>query len=280
MITWQGSSPPAPRPVGIAGGLRVVGRGLVILGLLYGGLVVMLGLRLGERLFFKGRRRASLFLPHLVSRAVLAVIGLRYRRRGTPMTHRGAVVANHASWLDIFVLNASQNLIFVSKAEVASWPGIGALARAAGTLFIQRDPKQARAQQVAMEDRIRQGQRLLFFPEGTSSDGRCVLPFKSTLFQSFFADGLRDLMWVQPVTVIYKAPDGADPRFYGWWGGMGFGPHLVQMLAAPRHGAVEVVFHPPLRVADFASRKELAAACESAVRGAHLAGQVPDSGPS
>ncbi|HEY0275581.1 MAG TPA: lysophospholipid acyltransferase family protein [Paenirhodobacter sp.] len=249
----------------MAGWLRVVARGMVLLVLLYGGLVLLLALRL------TGGRRINPWLPRLVSRAALRVIGIGYRTRGTPMAQAGAAVSNHASWLDIFTLNAGQNLIFVSKAEVAGWPGIGWLARATGTLFIRRDPKEARAQQLAMEHRIRAGQRLLFFPEGTSSDGLRVLPFKSTLFQAFFAEGLRDLMWVQPVTVIYRAPSGADPRFYGWWGDMAFGPHLLQLLAAGRQGTAEVVFHPPLRVADFASRKDLAAACEAAVRAAYPA---------
>ncbi|RWR30712.1 1-acyl-sn-glycerol-3-phosphate acyltransferase [Sinirhodobacter populi] len=267
MITWQSDAPPpAARRIGPAGWLRVAGRGVVIAVLLYGGLAVLFALRGGERLLCGQRRPLTPWMPRLVCRAVLAILGIRYRTRGAPMAQPGAVVANHSSWLDIFTLNACQGLFFVSKAEVARWPGIGFLARAAGTLFIQRDPKAAKAQQTAMEDRIRLGQRLLFFPEGTSSDGLRVLPFKSTLFQAFFAAGLRDLMWVQPVTVVYRAPLGEDPRFYGWWGSMEFGPHLLQLLAAPRGGAAEVIFHPSLRVADFASRKDLAAACEAAVR--------------
>jgi lyso-ornithine lipid O-acyltransferase len=80
---------------------------------------------------------------------------------------------------------------------------------------------------------------------------------------------LKDNLCVQPVTVIYHAPPGHDPRHYGWWGDMDFAPHLVLTLAARRQGRVEVVFHPALQVASFADRKALAAACEAAVRSAH-----------
>jgi 1-acyl-sn-glycerol-3-phosphate acyltransferase len=92
------------------------------------------------------------------------------------------------------------------------------------------------------------------------------LPFKTTLFAAFFAEGLRDIAHIQPVTLIYHAPRGEPARYYGWWGDMEFGPHLLKTLAAKRQGVVEVVYHTPLRVADFADRKALAAAAEDAVR--------------
>ena len=60
------------------------------------------------------------------------------------------------------------------------------------------------------------------------------------------------------MTVVYVAPPGEDPRFYGWWGDMDFGTHLLKILAAPRQGAVEVTYHPPLKVGITRNRKELA----------------------
>ena len=71
---------------------------------------------------------------------------------------------------------------------------------------------------------------------------------------------------VQPVTVVYTAPEGRDPRFYGWWGDMGFGPHLVQLLASSGSGQVTVTWHAPLKVSEFADRKALARAAEDRVR--------------
>lgn len=183
------------------------------------------------------------------------------------MKGAGAVVANHSSWLDILVLNAPKRIYFVSKAEVADWAGISWLAKATGTVFIKRDRREARGQVEVFRRRLGLGHRLLFFPEGTSTDSRRVLPFKTTLFAAFFDDALRETMRVQPVSVVYHAPKGRDDRFYGWWGGMDLGPSLLAVLAAVPNGSVDVVYHPPVRVADFADRKALAAHCEAAVRG-------------
>ena len=93
-----------------------------------------------------------------------------------------------------------------------------------------------------------------------------VLRFKSTLFQSLFTLELQRHVYVQPVTVIYRAPEGTDPRFYGWWGDMDFGPHLMRVLAAPKQGSVHVIYHDPVRVADVENRKALAAQVEAVIR--------------
>jgi 1-acyl-sn-glycerol-3-phosphate acyltransferase len=182
------------------------------------------------------------------------------------MTGGGAVVANHASWLDIFALNARKRIYFVAKSEVAGWPGIGWLARATGTLFIKRARGEAHDQVALFKERLAYGHRLLFFPEGTSTDGMQVLPFKSTLFAAFFDQELHDKIAIQPVTVNYRAPEGADPRFYGWWGDMEFGAHLLSILAMRQQGVVTVVYHPPVQLADFADRKQLAKTLEETVR--------------
>ena len=103
----------------------------------------------------------------------------------------------------------------------------------------------------------------------SSTDGLRVLPFKPTLFAAFFAAELIDLIWVQPVTVVYTPPDGGESRFYGWWGDMDFGTHLLKTLAAKPQGRIDVTWHAPLKVADFTDRKVLARAAEDAVRSAH-----------
>ena len=74
------------------------------------------------------------------------------------------------------------------------------------------------------------------------------------------------------MTLIYRAPEGEEARFYGWWGDMGFGPHLAKVLAAPRNGSVEVVYHAPVRVDAFPNRKSLAAHVEDVVRAGLLHG--------
>lgn len=268
MVTWVGKAPrPEPKPITLRGWLRVIPRGLALGVVVFGGLGLYLAMRLFERPLNGHLRPWTGRLTQAVCRVAITLLGLRYKVTGRPMEHIGAVVANHSSWIDIFALNACQRVYFVAKAEVSNWPGIGWLARATGTLFVVRDPKQARAQQALLEERIRAGHHLLFFPEGTSTDSRRVLPFKTTLFQPFFSHGLDKVMQIQPVSVAYQAPEGADPRFYGWWADMSFGANLVQILAARRHGAVEIRFHEPVDVSAFPSRKELARYCEDVVRG-------------
>jgi lyso-ornithine lipid O-acyltransferase len=273
MNDWVDARLPPWRP-GPGAWALVALRGAVIGAVTYGGLVLLLLLRLVERPLCGLNRPVTPWITQGVCRAVLGFMGLRLVRQGTPMRQRGAVVANHASWLDIFVLNACDRVYFVSKAEVAGWPGIGWLARATGTVFIARKGTEARAQAAMFEARLKAGHRLLFFPEGTSTDSIRMVPFKSTLFAAFHAEGLRDALHVQPVSVVYHAPPGQDARFYGWWGDMDFGSHLARVLGQGRQGRVEVTYHPPVAVTAFPDRKALAAHCERVIRSAHDAGRA------
>lgn len=264
--TWNGDVPPEPLRISPLGWLRVVLRGLTLGTLVFGCLGLLLLVRLFERPVFGLARPVTPHITQFVCRNAFRILGMGFSTEGQLMTGRGAVVSNHASWLDIFSLNARKRIYFVSKSEVASWPGIGWLARATGTVFIERNPKKAREQTALFEARLMAGHKLLFFPEGTSTDGLRVLPFKTTLFAAFFSDHLRDHMHIQPVSLCYHAPKGQELRFYGWWGDMEFAPHLLKSLAAPRHGRVHLIYHPPVRVKDFKDRKALAAHVEAKVR--------------
>lgn len=270
-MTWSDAPEPEFAPIPLTGWLRVVLRGLPLVGLFVLGFAVFLIMRLAERLIYGAGRPLTPLITQAVCRAALWVIGIGYRAHGTPMAQPGGVVCNHSSWLDIFALNAGQRVYFVSKAEVANWPLIGWLARAAGTVFIRRNRSDAAKQKATFQARLLAGHKLLFFPEGTSSDGARVLPFKSTLFAAFFDDALKDVSHIQPATLRYHAPAGKEASFYGWWGDMDFGPHLLQLLACWRHGSVELTLHPPMAVARFADRKALSAACEAQVRDGHKA---------
>ncbi len=267
--TWEGApEPEISLPKGFAW-LRVVLRAIPIVILVFGGLALLLLIRLFERPLFGLHRPITPHITVFVCRNALRFLGIGYTKHGTPMTHNGIMVANHSSWLDIFSLNAAAPLYFVSKSEVANWPGIGWLARATGTVFIKRDKRQARAQAQLFEARLKDNHRLLFFPEGTSTDGLQVIPFKSTLFAALFSETLKTEMWVQPVSAVYLAPEGLEDRYYGWWGDMEFGIHLLRTLAASKQGRVHVLYHPPLKVADYPDRKALAVAAETCVRTGH-----------
>ena len=272
MTNWQDM--PMPHRAFTAGDwVRIVWRGLVLAVVTYGCLLLFLLVRLVEWPLFGQARPFTPYITQFVCKAAFVILRLPLTVRGKPMLGVGATVANHSSWLDIFALNAADRVYFVAKSEVAGWPGIGILARATGTEFIRRKTTEAKRHQEQFEARLLAGHRLLFFPEGTSTDAVRVLPFKSTLFAAFLTDHLKNDLSIQPVTVVYHAPPDHDPRHYGWWGDMDFAPHLLITLAARRQGRVEVVFHPPLRVADYADRKALAAACEAAVRQGHPFGR-------
>ncbi|WP_380052104.1 lysophospholipid acyltransferase family protein [Falsihalocynthiibacter sp. SS001] len=264
--TWTSETTPAPYKISAMGYVRILWRGIPLLLVTTVCLVLMLLLRLIERPIYGLRRPFTPYLTLLVCKSAFFFIGMGYSTRGEIMPHKGAVVSNHASWLDIFALNARKRIYFVAKSEVANWPGIGWLARATGTVFIARKASDAQRQREIFQSRLLAGHKLLFFPEGTSTDGLRVLRFKSTLFAAFFAPEVVDEMWIQPVTVNYTAPEGESAEFYGWWGDMGFASHFLKTLAVKRQGSVEVVYHPAVEAKGFDSRKSLARHCESEVR--------------
>ncbi|MFK7835742.1 MAG: lysophospholipid acyltransferase family protein [Sulfitobacter sp.] len=272
--TWQSVDPPDYPKTTAVGWILALLRAVPLAVLVFGGLALLLVVRLIELPFFGLHRPITPYITQGVCRGALWLLGIRFRVTGRPMIERGAIVANHSSWLDIFSLNAAKRIYFVSKSEVAGWPGIGWLARATGTVFLERKRAHARRHTEMFQERLLAGHKLLFFPEGTSTDGLQVLPFKTTLFEAFYADGIRDVISVQPVSVVYHAPPGAEHRFYGWWGDTSFGAHLLVTLAPVRQGAIDVMYHPPLQVAAHADRKALARACEEAVRAGHAKLQI------
>ncbi|MCY4206942.1 MAG: lysophospholipid acyltransferase family protein [Roseovarius sp.] len=264
--TWESDGYPTPKKIGPFGWLLVAVRGPALALALTLGVIVKITIRMVEIPFFGINRPVSPYVTQITCKAGLLILGIRRRIIGSNMTDPGAFVANHVSWIDILTLNSSVRMYFVSKSEVEGWPLFGWLAKLTGTVFINRMPKEARKQKSIFENRLAAGHKLLFFPEGTSTDGIRVLTFKSTLFAAFFNQKLREKISIQPVSVVYHAPFGEDSRFYGWWGNMGLGEHMLRMLAQPRHGHVKIVFHQPLKISDYLDRKALAAAAEQAVR--------------
>ena len=265
MTEWNPDEIPEARKHRLSHYLLFVARWIAMATVIYGLLLVLLLARLLE---FPWGRPVSPGIVVLACKACVRIMSVRVKINGVPDNSPGAVVANHVSWLDIFVLNSIQRVFFVPKLEVAGWFGIGILARATGAEFVERNPRKSAEQKVRIARRLGQGHRLLFFPEGTSSDGLRVLPFKSTLFAAFFTADLRDTTRIQPVTITYSAPDGEDPRFYGYWGPIGFSSSFFKVLASQRSGSVEVTYHEPLNVSEYADRKAIASHCETIVRGA------------
>jgi 1-acyl-sn-glycerol-3-phosphate acyltransferase len=117
---------------------------------------------------------------------MLQILGIELQLRGAPPPAGPMLlVANHISWLDILVLHAARHCRFVSKADVRRWPLIGTLATGAGTLYIERESRRDAMRVVHhMAESLRAGEVLAVFPEGTTSDGRQLLPFHANLIQA------------------------------------------------------------------------------------------------
>jgi 1-acyl-sn-glycerol-3-phosphate acyltransferase len=120
------------------------------------------------------------------ARGMLHVLGIELEVRGEPPRHGPVLlVANHISWLDILVMHAARHCRFVSKSEVRHWPLIGTLATGAGTLYIERESRRDALRVVHhMAARLKAGDILAVFPEGTTSDGVDLLPFHANLIQA------------------------------------------------------------------------------------------------
>src|SRR6266516_4364517 len=121
---------------------------------------------------------------HRWCRFACRVLGIRVTTHGA-MPRSSLLVCNHLSYLDIIVLSSIRPCIFVAKRDVAGWPLFGWLARAGGTIFVDREHRLSSSAVVDLvQDAIASGSVVVLFPEGTSSDGTTVLPFKSTLLES------------------------------------------------------------------------------------------------
>ena len=137
------------------------------------------------------------------SAAFLRLLGVRLEARGTPRPGAKLIVANHVSWLDIMAIDAVAPARFVSKAEVRHWPLFGRIAVATGTLFIERTRARDALRVVhQMAAALQAGDTLAVFPEGTTSDGRALLPFHANLLQAAIATATP----VQPVALRFSDP--------------------------------------------------------------------------
>jgi 1-acyl-sn-glycerol-3-phosphate acyltransferase len=205
----------------------------------------------------------------LFYRNVLRVMGFHIRVRGRQAMNAPVLfVVNHTSYLDVPVLGSLIPAAFIAKADVAKWPLIGPLAKMQRTVFIERRSTDVQAQRKYLRGQLGKGQSLVLFPEGTSSDGLHVLPFKSSLFSIVEGEDNANVT-IQPVTIACTALGGlpmtrAFRAFYTWYGDMTFVAHLWTVFKLG-HFTVDVIFHPPVAPADFPNRKALSAYCRQQV---------------
>ena len=179
-------------------------------------------------------------------RRIVAALGIECNYSGElPMG--GAMVCNHLSYLDILVMSSIAPFVMVAKREVRGWPLLGALTARAGTVYVERGGGPATFPEVnqAMAEAYRSGLPVLFFPEGTTTDGAYedggVMPFRRGLFHSVLNDGVP----LRVAAIRYSLDDENDGATVGrnicWWGDMFLGPHLFRFLGL-RGVRVEVRF--------------------------------------
>lgn len=223
---------------------------------------------------------AARTLPHRYYKFLSWLLGFRVTVHGE-MIEDGPVLiaANHVSYFDVLVLGSVGPVSFIAKSEVAGWPLFGWGATLFRSVYVDRTKRQrALHDRDQIQKRLAEGDTLVIFPEGTSTDGNRVLPFKSSLMSVAELDlkaeeaarGQPFRVRVQPVSIAYTRLNGMpmgrrNRPIFAWYGDMGLLDHLWEALAAGPFDAV-VHLHPPVTVEQMGDRKALTRYCEAAVR--------------
>lgn len=187
--------------------------------------------------------------------------GLDVRISGTPLADHVLYVANHISWLDILALGGATGAAFVSKDDVARWPVVGWLARQGGTIFVSRSNRRAvGGQAAALAGALAAGRPAALFPEGTTGDGRALLPFRASLLAAL--DLAPGMIAVQPVAIDY----GASTGLIAWADNEDAGANARRILSRPGRVGVTLRFLDP--IAPALGRKLVAQSARAAIEAA------------
>jgi 1-acyl-sn-glycerol-3-phosphate acyltransferase len=215
-------------------------------------------------------REGERLIPVAFHRAMRAVLGLAISVKGVPSSRRPLIiVANHTSWLDIIIISSFLPIVFVAKHEVASWPFFGWLAQLQRSIFVNRSQKQQIHQTIdRIADALIAGEIVGIFPEGTSTDGTDISPFRSALIGSV-REAIRKAerltsIFIQPVSIVYAGPR----RRLAVWAledEIPFFPHLLQ-VAGLRRIDVVLTWGEPIEANLGSDRKALTKRLEGAIR--------------
>jgi len=181
-------------------------------------------------------------MNHRWSRALLRICGVKLRVEGRPPPDRAALwVANHVSWLDIFILSSVHSVVFIAKSEIRRWPVLGWMVAGANTIFIERGRRHAiRAVGKQMQARFDRGEVVGLFPEGTTSAGFDVSPFHSSLFDP----AIRGHVSIQPVALRFRHR-GRRSGYVAFVGEQNLIQNLWRLLGTTQV-EVDVVFPPSI----------------------------------
>lgn len=257
MVDWHVHRPESRDSLAPGAIVRSVLRGIAISFLAICALVeCALTIRFRNR---KESRQARAAWLHRWCRVACYLTGLKVESHGS-VPRAGLLVSNHLSYLDIIAFSSLRPCIFVAKSEVARWPLFGWLTMASGAIFINR---KRRSDSVRALDEIRNALRenalVVLFPEGTSSGGATVLPFKSALLAA--ATNLPGA--VTAAAISYSLADGCVSEEVYYWRDMTLVPHLARLLTK-REIFASVRFSEPLALAG--SRKDIALQLHASVQ--------------
>jgi lyso-ornithine lipid O-acyltransferase len=229
-----------------------------------------------QGLLLRTSQRGARVFPHWYHRQLCRLLGIRLHIEGAIERDRPVlVVANHSSWLDIPVLSAVAPVSFIAKKEVGGWPFVSQLARLQRSVFVDRTRRTAVAGTTSeMAQRLRSGDALVLFAEGTSTDGNRVLPLRTSLFGAVMPGDGNEMppsrAVVQTCAIVFGHLHGlpidrAGRSLVGWYGDMEMGRHAWELLKA---GPLDVRIRigAPVPLSTFARRKELARHTENQLR--------------
>jgi 1-acyl-sn-glycerol-3-phosphate acyltransferase len=216
------------------------------------------------RLFHKGKdlRRKQLRICRNNTNIMLSLLNVKvtYDGKENWKPNQGyLIVSNHLSYLDMLALMQGGDLCFVSTVEVQKTPVLGSVAEASGAIFIERRSRENIKNEIAeMSRTLNDGFSLNFFPEGTSTNGRSVLPFKKSLFATALESRVPVLpVVIQPTEINGQPASASNIDFYAYHGDMDFTPHIMA-LAGCKEIKVTVKILPPIPVDNGITRDELA----------------------
>ncbi|MBN8897501.1 MAG: 1-acyl-sn-glycerol-3-phosphate acyltransferase [Rhodospirillales bacterium] len=246
---------------GVVRRVRAIRRGVIILLWTLVGMLVQAGcLLLPGRPKIAFARIYWFVFARLLGVRVRVIGALASQAQGRPVLF----VSNHSSWVDIPVLGGVLDAAFVAKGEVGTWPVIATIARLGRTVFVSRQRGSTARERDTMRGRFAAGDNIILFPEGTSSDGSRVLPFRSAFFAAAEAPPGGEPPLIQPVSVVYDRIGGlpagrASRPVFAWYGDMDIATHFWR-LAQQSGLRATVLLHAPLDPARFADRKALSQA--------------------
>ena len=214
------------------------------------------------------------WFPVIFHRLLIWLLSIKIEYEGDfkNSTSCNLFVSNHISYLDIPILGSMAPLRFVAKSEVKQWPILGFLSKLASTIFITRVRSDSLFQKNKIFNLLSEGKKLLIFPEGTTSDGNRVLPFKSSLFSALENKNFI----IQPLIIIYSDLNGMPINRWlrpiiAWYGDMELMPHL-SILKNIKSIDVKIIYLKPVNTMNFSNRKELSNHLEQQIHEAYSAG--------